>query len=1000
MRPRLLEVTAFGPFPGTVRVDFSELADHGLFLVRGPTGAGKTSLLDAMTYALYGGVAGTRRVDRLRSDHAAPQVHTAVAFEFSLRGEEYRVTRVPPHERAKKTGTGLTKQKAKATLSRHTGAHWEPIAEGVEEVGQHIIDLVGLNRDQFHQVVVLPQGDFAQALHADANERRRLLSSLFRTGRFEDYTQRLLDRAKEAEAEAATLDADVDRLVEQAAGRWSCILTGIEVVPDTVDEMALHASVAADTAKAAAAAALVEQQEAGGALETARLAAERHKRVARARAVLAELEAGAEEIDDVRRQLLAAERAEPLADYLTVAARAAAQAEDAAAAATSARATVAALADAADPPVGGLAVTAEAAETPAELTAVRDDLQALLATLRAAAQSCAEAQRLREQADQAQADAAAAAAALTALQAHGQELAAEHTALSERRDEALRAAQRVPGLQEQHQRLQEQAGALETVATLTPSVVAAAAATTDAKQRLNTALDEHRRLLEARIDGMAAELAGALVDGEPCGVCGSSDHPDPATAAGAGVTLDALEDAAAAADQARREVSAHEEAEAAMRAELALAQTLAGDADPATIAECLREVAQQLAADSAAAAEGPAMDARLAEIREETDQHLAETTRLTAAAAAATTTAAQCQEQAAALAAATAQAVGDVDPALAVRAAEDLLAAVTGLCGAVSDAQRHHEDAAAAQARLDDALARHDFTDAEQARASLLAPDIREQYRSTLAALDQRRVAAQAVLDEHADEHADDADEAPAADLRELQARCAAAQQAAQEAQQRLGVVRQAADDLAELATRWHTALTAARAAHDEAGHVRRLADICNGTGNAQRMSLERYVLAAYFEEIAEAASTRLQAMTDGRYTLRHSDERARGGAASGLSITVHDAFTGTERESGTLSGGETFQASLCLALAVADVVQRHAGGVHLDMLFIDEGFGALDAEALEQAMAELDALREGGRLVGVISHVPTLRERISGGIEVTKTATGSDARVVVLADI
>ena len=997
MRPRLLEVTAFGPFAGTVRVDFAELADHGLFLVHGPTGAGKTSLLDAMTYALYGGVAGTRRVDRLRSDHADPHVHTEVAFEFSLRGEEFRVTRVPPHERAKKTGAGTTKQKAKATLSRHTGGQWEPIADGVEEVGQHIIDLVGLNREQFHQVVVLPQGDFAQALHADANERRRLLSSLFRTGRFEDYTQRLLDRAREAEAVAAALDDDVDRLVEQAAGRWSCILTGIEAVPDTVDEMALHASVAAGTARAAAAAALVEQQEAAAALEAARLAADRHQRVSRARTTMAELEAAAEEIDNVRRQLLAAERAEPLEDYLAVAATSAAAAEQAAESAAATRAAVAAMADAADGPLAALAATAMAADTTADLSAVRDALQSLIATLRAAAQSHAEAQRLREQAAHATEEAATATSALAAAQQAIADLCEEHTALLERRDQALGASQRVAALQEQRDRLQEQAHALADVAGLTPSVEAAATATTEAKQRLNAALDAHRRLLEQRIDGMAAELAGALVDGQPCGVCGSTEHPDPATAAVPSVTLDALDDAAAAADQARRGVSDHEEAEAALRAELARAQTVAGDADPTTITDAVAEVTQQLSADTDAAALLPPTDARLGEIRAETDRHQAEVSRLTATAAAATTTAQQCTEQAAALTGAVVDRMGDVEPADVVRGAETLLAAITDLCGAVAEQCRREEEAAAAQSRLDAALDRHGFTDADQVRNAVLAPDLREQYRTTLDALDQRRLAAQAVLDEHADL---DDDAEPAGDLRQLESRCAAAQQAIQDVQQRLGVVCQAAEDLADLATRWHTALSAARAAHEEAAHVRRLADICNGTGNAQRMSLERYVLAAYFEEIAEAASTRLQAMTDGRYTLRHSDERARGGAASGLSITVHDAYTGTQRESGTLSGGETFQASLCLALAVADVVQRHAGGVHLDMLFIDEGFGALDADALEQAMAELDALREGGRLVGVISHVPTLRERIAGGIEVTKTSTGSDARVVVLAEV
>jgi exonuclease SbcC len=998
MRPRLLEVTAFGPFPRTVRLDFQDLADHGLFLVHGPTGAGKTSLLDAMTYALYGGVAGTRRVDRLRSDHADPHVHTAVAFEFSLRGEEYRVTRVPPHERAKKTGPGLTKQKAKATLSRRHGDAWEPIADGVEEVGEHIIDLVGLNRDQFHQVVVLPQGDFAQALHADAIQRRRLLSSLFRTGRFEDYTQRLLERAKEAETEAAVLDADVDRLVEQAAGRWSCILTGIEAVPDTVDEMALHASVAADTARATAAAALAEQQEATAALEAARAAAERRQRVAGARKVLTELEAAAEEIDNVRRQLRAAERAEPLEDYLSVAATAQAAAEDGVLAAAAAREAVVDLAGAAgDGPLAAPAAAAAAAETPPDLSRLRDEVQSLLATLRAAAQAYTEAQRLVTQAAQANADAHSAAAALTAAQHAAEALDEEHTAVQERRDLARSAAQRVDTAVQLHQRLQEQADAIATVAALEPSVAEASTATTAAKERLNQALDAHRRLLEQRIDGMAAELASALVQGEPCGVCGSTEHPDPATSAGVPVTLDQLDDAVGAVDRARRLVTDHEEAEAAMRAELVQAVSVAGDADPATIADALDAAAEQLRTDSQAAAALPQIEARLVEIDALIRQQRTDATQHSSTAAAATAMAQQCTAQAETLVAEIQDKVGNTDPAVALRQGESLLAAVTALCAAVTDEQRHAEEAAAADRRLAAALERHGFADPDQVTAALLAPEIVEQYRSTLDALDRRRVAAQAVLDEHADSPDDDATDA---DLRLLQTRCSAAARAAQEAQQRLGVVCQAAEDLAELATRWRAACEKAQHAHVEAGHVRRLADICNGTGNAQRMSLERYVLAAYFEEIAEAASQRLQTMTDGRYTLRHSDQRARSGAASGLSITVHDAYTGTEREAGTLSGGETFQASLCLALAVADVVQRHAGGVHLDMLFIDEGFGALDADALEQAMAELDALREGGRLVGVISHVPTLRERISGGIAVTKTSTGSDARVVVLAEV
>ncbi|MPZ88973.1 MAG: hypothetical protein GEU81_13055 [Nitriliruptorales bacterium] len=160
------------------------------------------------------------------------------------------------------------------------------------------------------------------------------------------------------------------------------------------------------------------------------------------------------------------------------------------------------------------------------------------------------------------------------------------------------------------------------------------------------------------------------------------------------------------------------------------------------------------------------------------------------------------------------------------------------------------------------------------------------------------------------------------------------------------------------------------------------------------RMSLERYVLAAFLEDITARASLRLAAMSDGRYTLRHSDERVKGNAASGLSILVGDAFTGVEREVGSLSGGETFQASLALALGMADAVQSHSGGLRLDTLYIDEGFGALDPEALEQAMAELDRLREGGRLVGVISHVAALQERIPAGVRVRRTRTGSHVEV------
>ncbi|MPZ71988.1 MAG: AAA family ATPase [Nitriliruptorales bacterium] len=997
MRPRYLGLTAFGPYAGTVRIDFDDLAADGLFLVHGATGAGKTSILDGMTYALYGGVAGTRRNDRLRSDHADPRVQTAVAFEFSLHGNDYRLTRVPPHERAKKAGAGTTRQKPKATLSVRRDGAWEPLAEGVEEVGEHVVDLVGLNREQFHQVVVLPQGDFANALHADANERRRLLSSLFRTGRFEDYTQRLLARAKDAESHAVAASSMVDRVVEQAASRWSCILTSVERVPDTVDEMALYAAVAAEAARRDAVDAAAAEDAATVALQEGRIIQERRERVDRAVAVLAELDEAHEEMEAIRSRVAGAERAQPLQDYLDVAAAAAAAVRDTAVATAQARAAVRGLARRASDALRECADAAASAESAEQVVTARDNVQAAIASLQTAAQAHGDAQRVVEHAAARKATACAAAVALTRAQERITAVKTERDDLRKRREDACRAAERLGTLRQEHKRARHRAEAVAAVARLGPQVETAGAATVAAKERLNAALDSQRRLLERRIDGMAAELAAALTPGEPCTVCGATEHPAPAVDAAPGVTAQALDDAATAVHDARSATAACETCESALRAELAAATATAGPAGAVDVAGELEEIAERLATDTRAAQELDDLDARLSAVAAELEGLHAAAARATEEQAGARADVVQANRRYRELLDAVTQTTGDRDPTAALEEADALLCAVTALGTAVDAQQRAVRDAAAARQRLEHMLKRHGFDDEVQARDALLPPDVVAQSRDTLEALDRRQVAAEAVLSEH--EQADTG-ELASQDLEQLQQDKAAADQALQVAQVRLGVVTQAADDLAELATRWRKASADARRADSGAANLRRLADVCNGTGNAQRMSLERYVLASYFEEIAEAASQRLQGMTDGRYTLHHSDQRVRGGAASGLSIMVRDAYTGTEREAGSLSGGETFQASLSLALGVADVVQRHAGGVHLDMLFIDEGFGALDAEALEQAMAELDALREGGRMVGVISHVPALRERITSGIEVTKTATGSDARVVVVTEV
>ena len=1004
MRPRLLELTAFGPYAGTVRIDFGDLGGDGLFLVHGPTGAGKTSILDAMTYALYGGVTGTRRADRLRSDHADPHTTTSVALEFTLRGRDYRVTRTPAHQRAKKSGRGVTQQKPKATLAVRAGGGWDPIADGVEDVGMTVVDLLGLRREQFTQVVVLPQGDFARALQADGHERRRLLSSLFRTSRFEDYTQALTARARAAEAAAADLGRRRHAWREQAAGRWQLLHD------DTLDpsvatpvELAERAGTVASVAAAEVEAAAAAERHCSEMLSAARLATDRWQRVSAATATMAQLEGAADEIAQQRGRLAAAERADPITGCLQAAAAAAgrlADSQEAFDVAAASLGTITTATPQVDAAVGAARAASEQAEPDAAvLQAARDDATAAAVRLRAAAgrhaawQAATDEARAQRRRAEHQREAAAQATATAAT------LRSDSEGLHSRRKAATAAAQGLAALRAEHAALQRAAEAAARAQQLARELDDAESALLGAKHRWNAALDDHRALLEQRIDGMAAELAAALVEGEPCTVCGSDTHPSPAAAAADAVSVERLAAAHDAAEAARLDAEAMDAVVGQVRAALAAARATVAAVDlrdAQDLAVALTGAAAALATAAALAADQDWLDAESEAVAAAVEDQIAAAAAASAAAVAADEAAARAERTARQLRADLDTELGpDSDPAAALSAAQDAAAALETLRAAAADLAQCRRDATTADGQLQAMLERYDFASPDAAAAALLDPSQRAQLAEELRTLDDRRAAAQAVLDEVGTDLA----QGPP-DLEAIAAAAIAAHQDLAAAQLRLGVVGQAAADLERLAQQWTETQDQLRAAEADADRLRRLADVCSGTGNEHRMSLERYVLAAYFEEVAEAASQRLQAMSDGRYTLRHSDERVRGGGASGLSITVFDAYTGLQREAGTLSGGETFMASLALALAVAEVVQRHAGGVHLDTLFIDEGFGSLDADSLEQAMAELDQLRAGGRLVGVISHVPALRERIPTGIAVTKTASGSDARVVSLEQV
>ncbi|MFE1900553.1 AAA family ATPase [Streptomyces yangpuensis] len=851
MRLHRLAVTAFGPFAEPQEIDFDALSGAGIFLLHGPTGAGKTSVLDAVCYALYGSVPGARQAPgtTLRSDHAAAGTPTEVTLELTAGGRRLEITRRPEQERPKKRGTGTTKDKAQSRLREHTGAGWEPLSRSHQEIGEEIEQLLGMSREQFCQVVLLPQGEFARFLRADEAARGRLLGRLFDTRRFAAVETLLGERRRAAEARVRAGDEKVLHTAQrlaQAAGDSADLrawpLPGHQPGdPGLAGAVRAWAAVARCSARerldvAEYALAAVESRHAA-----ARRAAEdareldrlqrRHAETTRRAALLAEAEP---ERERVRGLLDGARRGALVAPALELRGAAGSAHLAAAHAETTARAEL-------PPPLR----EAGAEQLATVEQRLREELGALGAARRTEQRS---AEIGRERAD----------------------LERESRAAEEQRQESVEWLER---WEETRSALQERADAAQQAATLAeqlagrlePARMNLNAArrrdefAADAERAENELLDLREEsaaarerwleLKEARLRGIAAELAEALVAGEACTVCGSAEHPAPARPAPGHVDR-AAEDAAHAAFERA------EQARAAVERSLAAAREARAEA---------------------------ASDAVLPDYERTALQHRLD----------------------------------------AWQAEEALLADRLGETGTA--------DAAALPPAAPDAAEAY----AAQAAAKL---------RTAGSACDAARV------------------------------RCAELDRLSRQTEQEL------------------RALGPLREAYDR---VARLAGLTAGTSadNERKMRLEAYVLAARLEQVAAAATVRLLRMSGGRYTLVHSDARASGRGRSGLGLHVVDAWTGSERDTATLSGGETFFASLALALGLADVVTDEAGGTRLDTLFIDEGFGSLDDQALDEVLDVLDSLRERDRSVGIVSHVADLRTRVQAQLEIVKQRGGSVVR-------
>ncbi|MET9442180.1 SMC family ATPase [Streptomyces sp. NPDC006610] len=992
MRLHRLDITAFGPFGGTQGVDFDALSAAGLFLLHGPTGAGKTSVLDAVCYALYGAVPGARQSGQgitLRSDHAPPGTRTSVTLDLTVAGRRLEITRRPPWERAKKRGKGTTLDKAETWLREHdpvTGA-WKDLSRSHQEIGEEITQLLGMSREQFCQVVLLPQGDFARFLRADAEARGRLLGRLFDTQRFADVEKRLVERRRAAEA--GVRDADAALLAEahrmqQAAGDAMELPELAPGDPGLADAVLGAAAVARSTAReqldiarCRLAAAEAARAAAGHTLDDVREVARLQRRFADAteRARLLQARSDAHHAD--RQRMEHARKAEAVAPALEL--REAAETEHRRAVAADARAR-AALPDAlAEAEAAGL--TAAARRTAEELGG--------LASARRAERRLAELRAERADLDrQERADAELLEEAEVWLD--GWE--AVRGALQERVDAAQEAASQAEQLavrREPVQRRLDAARLRDRLARDTEAAQRTALASAETALRARTHwLD----LKEQRLSGIAAELAANLRDGEPCAVCGATAHPAPARKVAGHVDRAAEEEALAAyqrADEARAE---DERRLGLVREALAAAAAESGDTPTDRLAQETEELERQYARARRDASGLHAAHEELRRAEQEYERRIADRQRAAVGTASRLARREALEREHTSLEAELTLARGAA-ASVAERAAE--LESRAARLTEAAEAARAAEDTAQrlkdADARLADAAYRAGFDTPASAAAALLDDAAHRELQRRLDAWQADEAAVRAVL---AEEDAAAAARRPAADPD-------AAERAAAEADRRVRAAASACDaaarrcaELDRLSARAAAAVRRLGPLREEYDRVSRMAGLAAGTSadNERRMRLEAYVLAARLEQVAAAATARLLRMSSGRYTLVHSDDRS-GRGRSGLGLHVVDAWTGRERDTATLSGGETFFASLALALGLADVVTDEAGGVRLDTLFIDEGFGSLDDQTLDEVLDVLDSLRERDRSVGIVSHVGDLRRRIHAQLEVVKGRSGSTLR-------
>lgn len=1063
MKMLTLRLVAFGPFRDEQTIDFTAFDDERLFLIAGRTGAGKSSILDAIVFALFNRVprsANATDWKGVRSHYADVSVRTRVELEFAHDGERYRVTREPEHERPKSRGTGTTTDKATASLERWEQGAWIGRAHGPRDVAKVLDDLLPLSADEFLQVALLAQNQFQAFLQTNSATRQTLLARLFDTREYRNIGERIDAWRRAAHEEHAQarmtfvnevhqLEAFLTELAE-LGGETEAVLarhetpeaeaTGAQAVEETTPPTAIAegtaSSDASDSDQAAAEEAAlalgfsawelrgesariaaVERERLHGwrsvheqferaiadvesRLEKARADERDAERAFAARASIAAAEQTRRELESERdaheqrvAQLEHARAAREVLPFRNAVERAE-RGHDEAIRARARReqrlvATIDAVAELGphSTPLNALAREAMAKRDGTLTDQLAEALEQLRDEFRGRLELITRCQELERERGELEARVAVLAEQAETRAVERASLPGTVTRLTAERDEAVTLAARSETLTGQLAAARERHDLVLSLPQAEARRQEHGESYAAATRRLAEAEAAHARALEDYLAGTALRLADELRDGEPCPVCGAKGHPSPAQgdADERAVTADDVDVAAACVAEARTDADAHRDAFSS--AEHALTTLLAqlDGLDEHASSTAITALEEDLARASEAhdrvevlRAEIDRATVRLQELHEAEARGDAERTAREQAFQATTDQLEQLVPQL--------PAEGDTRPDAALAELGTFQTVVREFdraCLAERQTQQRHVDDRRA---FTDALEESPFADADALAQAVISREELSELDAQVTRFLEAQARVAAVIDDE-----------------QLRAQAASSTLAPDDARARREALGQELQAQQRLFTRFtdrleqseqlgerldaHIRSCAAQAARAE--ELTRLAQDIRGTSVSDRtMGLESYVLAAELSDIIEAANVRLHEMSSGRYELQHDGEQ-HGAARFGLGIQVLDAHTGRARSAASLSGGETFLASLALALGLADVVSSRAGGVSLDTLFIDEGFGSLDQETLATAMNVLDELRRGGRTVGVISHVTTMHEAIPAQLEVVATPSG-----------